>query len=46
MAKVKARIIKLVRMEKNFQLLILEEEIGLVDFEEYRVKIGAERARL
>ena len=33
-------------MEKNLQLLMLEEQISLEDFKEHRVKIEAERARL
>jgi len=40
------RLIKLTRMEKRLQQLVLEEEISLADFKEHRIKIEAERVRL
>lgn len=41
-----ARIVKLGRMEKSLQQLMLEKEITLANFKEHRIKIEAERARL
>ena len=40
------RLVKLGKMEKNLQLLMMEEEISLKDFKEHRARIEAERARL
>ncbi len=44
--KAEARLVKLERMEKNLQRLVIEEEISHQDFKEHRSQIEAERSRL
>jgi len=41
-----ARLLKLEKMEKNLQQLMLEDEISISDFKEHRIRIEAERVRL
>jgi len=44
--KAETRLVKLARMEKNLQRLVIEEQISFEDFKEHRSQIEAERARL
>ena len=44
--KAEARLVKLERMEKNLQKLVLEEDISFKDFKDHRSHIEAEKARL
>jgi len=44
--KAEARLVKLERMEKNLQKLVLEEDISFKDFKDHRSRIEAEKARL
>ncbi len=46
MKKAETRLVKLERMEKNLQRLVIEEQISFEDFKEHRSQIEAERARL
>ena len=44
--KAEARLLKLEKMEKNLQQLMMEDEISMSDFKEHRIRIAAERADL
>jgi len=44
--KAEARLVKLERMEKNLQKLVLEEDISFKDYKGHRSRIEAEKARL
>jgi len=44
--KAETRLVKLARMEKNLQRLVIEEQISFEDFKGHRSQIEAERARL
>ena len=46
LSKAEARLIKLARMEKNLQRLVIEEQISYDDFKEHRSQIEAEKSRL
>ena len=44
--KAESRLLKLQKMEKNLQQMLLEEDISKSDYKEHRVRIEAERAKL
>ena len=44
--KTEARLVKLERMEKNLQRLVLEEDISFKDFKDHRSRIEAEKVKL
>ncbi|MDD5511447.1 MAG: recombinase family protein [Dehalococcoidales bacterium] len=46
LSKAEARLVKLARMEKNLQRLVIEEQISYEDFKEHRAQIEAEKSRL
>ncbi len=46
LSKAETRLVKLARMEKNLQRLVIEEQISYEDFKEHRSQIEAEKSSL